>query len=205
MARQTASGGGGASDVAWESEVWYGVTLKEEPTLEPKGSPGWKGQPRKHVRGQFIWVVDGTDDAWIFDWLDLTVKSQTNGTPSACCSLMCALTQRNPRLEQTPWVDDETMEFGFDGNAQVPAGQFAPGIRVAVKGTVGQDSQGNARLNIHTYGAITALGQQAAAAAPQLSPDGRYRWDGQQWIPASPPMPAPPPTSPPPPQQQNLI
>ncbi len=40
-------------------------------------------------------------------------------------------------------------------------------------------------------------GQQQGAAAPQYSPDGRYWWDGHQWVPVQQPAGGPPGTTPP--------
>lgn len=196
MTRQTATST--ASDTAWQEDYWYGLTLKEVPTIEPKGTPGYKGQPLKHPRAQLVWVVDGTDD-WIHDWVSLTVRNQNDGTVSACRMLICALTQRDPRQEPTPWIDDETLEYGFDAESRLVVSKIGPGDRVAGKGRIHVDGAGYNRLRIEKYGAAAVLQRQVSAApGPQLSPDGRYMWNGTAWVPYA-PLPAPPPAQPPPP------
>jgi len=202
-----------ASETAWQEDTWYGVTLREW-EIEPKGTPGYKGQPTKHARLIATWQLNTNPEDWIFDWISLTVSQQADGTHAKAKLLICALAGRDPRQEQTPWIDDETLEYGFDAEAQIPAGRISTGTAVALKGHVIQDSNKFDRLRVDRYGGahLGSPQQVSAPPAPMVSPDGRYQWDGSAWVPLAASSPPPPPPAPAPvpapaaaPVQQELI
>jgi hypothetical protein len=201
--------------VAWVEDVWYVGTLGEW-SIDAKGTPGYKDQPRKHARVELHWKVDGSEDE-LWDWVDLTVRPQKDGSPAKCKLLICALAGRDPRSELTPWVDDETMEFGFgpDSANDTPFGRIMTGVRVAAKGAFAT-RDGVERFRVTRYApanvAAPVSPQQVAGPAAVLSPDGRWQWNGSAWVPvpaapapAPASAPAPAPTPAPVPVQTDLI
>jgi len=199
-----------ASDIAWQEDTWYPVTLKGY-EIQPKGRVGYKGQPAKHTTLDITWALVEDEDTWIKDWVDLTVTPQRDGTQPKCKLFICTLAGRDPRREATPWVDDESLEFGFDAEGQVVSGRILTGIKLAVKGKLKTDGEGIDRLRVERYStqqmASPASPQQVAGPVAMLSQDGQWQWDGSQWVPATRPavVPAPQPVPVPAPVQTDLL
>lgn len=192
MARVTTANG--QTDYEWIEDRWYELELERVDRIEPKGTPGYEGKPRRHARISLVWRLPGTD-TWLWDNFDLTVNNKTDGTPSSCKQLMCALEGRNHLHEATPWIDDETGEYGFDADAAIVTGQFLPEMKVAARGKWGKDAKGSPRFTIEKYahppsvGLATSTPATSPPAQPILSEDGRWRWDGSQWVPVQAPAP----------------
>ena len=74
------------SDTQWLEDHWYPVKLHAV-EIEPKGTPGYKGQPTKHNRMILTWEVQNGTGDWVFDWINCTVSPQRDGTPA---DLTCA-------------------------------------------------------------------------------------------------------------------
>lgn len=195
MSRQTPQSG--YDSFAWADDTWYDVKLKECP-IEAKGTPGYQGKLRRHSTVAITWVLvpptaPEEEDVWVRDYVALTVRPQNDGTPANCKLLICALSGRDPRAEATPWVDDETLEWGF-GAAEndPPAGRIVTGIRARVKGDVKENEKGH-YLKIRRYALpVVAATAPVPASGPQLSPDGRWQWSGTAWVPVATPPPAAP-------------
>jgi hypothetical protein len=192
-----------ASETAWQPDTWYRGRL-EAYEISLKGTPGWQGKPRKHNRVELQWAIAGTDDL-VFDWVDLTVSPRKDGTHAKCKVLICALAGRDPRVETGPWIDADTMEFGFgalpgiDPNTLPIIGRIVQGIEIALKGEV-TTKDGVDRLDVQRYGAPHMANpvspQQVAGPSAVVSADGRYLWNGTQWLPVvTPPPPTPAPAA----------
>src|SRR3979490_1302416 len=98
-----------ANETALQPDHWYACTLQSW-SIEAKGTPGYKGQPRKHARLACEWHLTGTEGDLIFDWRALPVGQQRDATLAMCRLLICALAGRDPRHEATPWIDTDTLE-----------------------------------------------------------------------------------------------
>lgn len=196
MTRVTQSAGGDYETPDWTDD-WYPVFLKEVRDIDPVGSVGYKGQPRKHASAQLVWATDDDMQSWIFDRVSLTPSLQTDKTPSACLAIICALTGKDPYQAGQPWIDNATMEFGFEQPGGEPnsrdwpvAGRIENGVKLQLRGTPRPTERGTIMLRPEKYKPLNGAGVQEAArqvatvaADMQLSPDGAWVWTGSAWIP----------------------
>jgi len=192
MARKTQSTGGDYESPAWTDD-WYSVTLKEIVSIQPEGSSGYNGKALKHARAELVWTTE--DDDWIRDWVSLTPSLMPDKTPTACLGIMCALAGKDPYQAGQPWVDDHTLEFGFEQPGGEPnsrnwpvAGRIENGVRLQLRGTPKPTNQGRIVLNPEKYKTAANGVQRAAQAIADVAPmpvseDGQWAWNGSQWIP----------------------
>lgn len=204
MSRVTAQSSAGPV-VNWQDDTLYPVLLKEY-TVQPKGRPvtfQGKTKPHPYVTLDITWVLlpDLEADVWVRDFVDIKLSPSRDGKAAKARLLICCLAGRDPRHEATPWLDDESFEYGFgpDPATDTPAGRIVTGLRLQVKGTVKENEQGS-YLKVERYAALTsAMAASVATTAtsttqgPQLSADGRWQWNGTAWVPAQTAPPPPPP------------
>jgi hypothetical protein len=193
MARVTQSTGGDYETHDWTDD-WYSVFLKEVRQIDPVGSIGYMNQPRKNASAQLVWATDDDVQAWIFDRVSLTPSMQQDKTPSACLSIMCALAGKDPYQAGQPWIDNATLEFGFEQPGGEPNsrnwpvfGRIENGVKLQLRGTPKPTDRGTIMLRPEKYrsnGVQRAARQVATVGADmQLSPDGQWAWNGSEWIP----------------------
>lgn len=190
----------------------YRVHLAELPKLTT-GSAEFGGQPRL----EFSWQLnDGEPDDTIKDWVGLKLGQNSSGEVSKLRQLLNVLVGKH---ESTPiaWFnsDLDKLEWSYDGIS--PHMKLTEGLAVIIrgknkpkKGAVVDPATGliPTRYRIENY-----EGMPVAAAAPppppagatngflQISPDGKYGWNGSAWVEIQAAIPPPPPAAaiPPPP------
>jgi hypothetical protein len=204
MARVTTASSS-ANPYTWEEDVWYPVSLTGW-EINPAGReitiPGKPVQTAKSAQLAVTWALLEDPETWIRDWINLTLRPKNDGTHAKVKLLICALAGKNPRDEATPWIDDETLEYGFDADAKVAAGKIASGIEMRVKGVVKTRDDGD-YLSVTRYALPDPSAKIATPSTAEgtLSPDGRWRLVGNQWVPATPAVPVVPAT----PTQEELL
>lgn len=198
MTRRTQSAGGDFPEMEWDEDTWYPVFLNEIREINPVGSIGPKNQPRKNAAAKVVWATDDQTQAWIFDTISLTPSLTTEKKPSKCLAIMCVLAGKDPYNCGEPWIDDETLEFGFEQPGTDPAkwpvaGRITNGVKLQIRGDVTPGQDGRTFLRPDRYKAISAQSAppaQAPPAAPPaqranpsfpLSDDGQWEWNGREW------------------------
>ena len=137
---------------------------------------------------EVVWTTP--DDTWIYDWISPThVRPTTGGGPSKALQLAASLAGRIPLQVANVWWDDESYEYGFDKTKTEVAGRLMQGVQVAAELFRKKDKGGVERLRVARYlpaNQMPATAAPAAQAAPIVSADGLWWWDGQQWQPRAP-------------------
>lgn len=177
----------------WQEGEWYRVKLSRLNLIPAGSNTGSRFGPTKVNQLDITWEMqDGTEE-WIRDWVNLTTRAKNRGAePSACTRLICAIAGKDAFREATPWVDDESFEFGFDPNMAEIWGQIREGIHMEVSGKPSLDSNQVRRLNVERYRLPQQVERPQApptASAPVLSPDGHFQLVDGAWVPLAPPPP----------------
>ena len=97
-------------------------------------------------------TVDG-NDIWIRDWLSVRLGKQQSGQVSKLRGLVNALHGRKA-TDEVAWADDETAEYGLDG--EDTTGRIEPGIRVAVIGQNVVKDDGSTVFRVEKYRPLPA-------------------------------------------------
>ena len=161
------------------------ILLKAEEVNPSRNT--WEGKDEPQIALKW----NTPEGAWIFDRLNpLHIRDRQDGTPSKAKQLAAALAGRIAAQVREVWLDDETFEYGFDGAKVEVAGRFQPGMQVAAELVRRPDQQGIERLRVSRYLPVSmAITSQEAgvekAVNEMVSPDGRFRWDGQSWVPVA--------------------
>lgn len=180
----------------------YGVTLASLPTIGAGGAE-WGSKPR----AELTWRLDGNEDPddTLKDWAGITLKPTTDGAPSKLSELLNALAGK-PATTKVAWFDDVTFEWGYETDGAAFS-RLCEGLPATIRGKKKLNKKNELRFRIETYQPAGSGTAAAAAVAPQpftesflqISPDGKYGWNGQAWIAIPQAIPPPPPSSPIPP------
>jgi hypothetical protein len=179
-------------DHDWQDDTWYPVQLKSY-EVQPKGRDityQGKTKPHPYVTLDITWVLlpDLDADVWVRDFVDVRLRADREGKPPKAKLLICCLAGRDPRQESTPWIDEDSLEYGFGAaEADPPAGRIVTGLQLQVKG-VAKESERGTFLRVERYAALAGVPVAVPAAtvpagARQRSEDGRWEWDGTAWVP----------------------
>lgn len=178
--------------------TWIPVTLGK-PEIQDKAKRPPQYANRDQLQIPFVVadgpykIVDGQPgQGMIYVGLTMGVSSE-NGEPSACRRLASAVWHTILTDEEATAADLEQMM----------------GATVWVQGKIKPNAKGTPRWHATEFrpwnpGETQPAGlapHQAVATPPpaQVSPDGKWRWDGANWVPNT-----PPPASAPPPQAQTI-
>lgn len=196
MGRYGSTDPGASSPSSSSVPVGVPVLLLAEEVMPDRNTFEGADEPQVRIK----WVSQ-PDEAWVWDRISLWhVRDQKNGSPSKAKQLGAALAGRVAAQVGPYWIDDDTWEFGFDSAKQEVQGQLQQGMKVAAELVRRPDSNSIERLRVSRYlpismlpgsvvnnapveaGRLSELAQEAQPA--QVSPDGAWRWDGKQWVPA---------------------